>query len=524
MDSIPFGFVGLLVYECAIERHQALRPLQKRAVGLERLVEVGLVDDLPRGVHIEHRYAAVDDVHAIFRQDVGDGAAASNIDLAQFSCLKCGITLLHDGTNAGHVFGIGIVGSAFAAAAGELVEHHTATEIRCVLRLERACVGRIEACRHVAGKHAGVCQAAAQRQIARLSCKVHDFGDGVLEEHGGHTRGADTANLLFVNEDAHARLLQVACFELGDQAGVGAYAVVVAVADHHGFVEAAVACGACGNHFEFAREEVSLRHIVFFGEDGQQQRLDGFFFRQLIQLVGLGAGCPLMRVGGFCWPASNEDIEVFAFDHFGRLFLQLVLSEVHQQIGDAEHGVAFVFAHVHLDDAAVFLGDYAMDGQGKRDPLVFLDAAVIMRVKQRESARFIQRVLLDVQAGAVNVGAEDIEALLHGAAADLCQDDRLAETVGVHFIACFEHGACRSRFVDGDIACRAGHGHGRGCAFAFGLVFGDERLVIGGEGLDFRKVGFVVGKPRVSMFHDASFSRLDPGAPLRRAVALGRDC
>ena len=153
-----------------------------------------------------------------------------------------------------------------------------------------------------------------------------------------------------------------------------------------------------------------------------------------------------------------------------------------------------------------------MDGQGQRDPLVFLDAAVIVRVKQRESARFIQRVLLDVQAGAVNVSAKDVQAFFHGAAADLRQDDRLAEAFGVHFIARFEYGACRSRFVDGDIACRAGHGDGRGCAFAFGFVFGDERLVIGGEGLDFRKVGFVVRKPRVSMFHDASFSRLNPGA------------
>ena len=219
-----------------------------------------------------------------------------------------------------------------------------------------------------------------------------------------------------------------------------------------------------------------------------------------------------MRIGGFCGTASDEDVEIFAFNHFGRLFLKLVLCQVHQQVGDAEHGVTFVFAHVHLDDAAVFLGDYAMDGQGQRDPLVFLDAAVIVRVKQRESARFIQRVLLDVQAGAVNVSAKDVQAFFHGAAADLRQDDRLAEAFGVHFIARFEYGACRSRFVDGDIACRAGHGDGRGCAFAFGFVFGDERLVIGGEGLDFRKVGFVVRKPRVSMFHDASFSRLNPGA------------
>ena len=86
----------------------------------------------------------------------------------------------------------------------------------------------------------------------------------------------------------------------------------------------------------------------------------------------------------------------------------MVVGEVNEQVSDAEHGVACVFAHVHALNAAVFFRDNAMNGERQRDPLVLLDAAVVMRVEQREIARFVERVLLDIQTRAVDVRAQNV--------------------------------------------------------------------------------------------------------------------
>ena len=55
-----------------------------------------------------------------------------------------------------------------------------------------------------------------------------------------------------------------------------------------------------------------------------------------------------------------------------------------------------------------FFRDNAVNGERQRDPLVLLDAAVVMRVEQRQIARFVERVLLDVQTRAVDVRAQNV--------------------------------------------------------------------------------------------------------------------
>ena len=88
--------------------------------------------------------------------------------------------------------------------------------------------------------------------------------------------------------------------------------------------------------------------------------------------------------------------------------MHLIVGEVNEQVSDAKHGVARVFAHVHALNAAVFFRDNAVNGERQRDPLVLLDAAVVMRVEQRQITRFIERVLLDVQTRAVDVRAQNV--------------------------------------------------------------------------------------------------------------------
>ena len=56
---------------------------------------------------------------------------------------------------------------------------------------------------------------------------------------------------------------------------------------------------------------------------------------------------------GFLGAVPHEQIEVFALDHGGALLLHLGATEMRQQIGHAEHGVALILADepaAHLDD------------------------------------------------------------------------------------------------------------------------------------------------------------------------------
>ena len=111
------------------------------------------------------------------------------------------------------------------------------------------------------------------------------------------------------------------------------------------------------------------------------------------------------RLGAVEAPASagqravaHEDVQVLALHHLVGLLRHLLAGQVDQQVGDAEHRIVRVVAHLGVHHGAVFLRDHAVQRQRQRDPLVVLDAAVIMRIEQREPVRLVQRVLLEVEA------------------------------------------------------------------------------------------------------------------------------
>ena len=78
---------------------------------------------------------------------------------------------------------------------------------------------------------------------------------------------------------------------------------------------------------------------------------------------------------------------------------------MNEQVRYAENGIALIVAHVYVHDRAVLLGDDAVHGKRERDPLIVLDAAVVVRVEKRETVALVERVLLQVEAGAVDVRA-----------------------------------------------------------------------------------------------------------------------
>ena len=163
-----------------------------------------------------------------------------------------------------------------------------------------------------------------------------------------------------------------------------------------------------------------------------------------------------------------------------------------QQVSHAEHGVARVLADGHRHHRAVGLRHHAVQCKRQCHPLVVLDAAVIVRVEQREAARLV-------------VCAEDVHAVGKRLGAQLHEDDRLAVRGRPHLVARLERAPFAHRLVKRLVARFLGKRDRRRRAFAFGLVFGDEVDVAARQRIDRGKVLLAVLLPRHVAFHKPSF-------------------
>ena len=119
--------------------------------------------------------------------------------------------------------------------------------------------------------------------------------------------------------------------------------------------------------------------------------------------------------------------------------------------------------------------------QGQRDgrPLVLLDTAVVVGIEIGHVAVLIDRVGLEIETGAVDVGGGDGHAVGDGTGTDDGEQQRLAAVVGVHLVARLEGlGA-----VKGDKALRLGQLDGLGDGLALGLGSAEEGGVSGAVGI-----------------------------------------
>ena len=141
-----------------------------------------------------------------------------------------------------------------------------------------------------------------------------------------------------------------------------------------------------------------------------------------------------------------------------------------QKIGYAEHGIAFVVAHVHLDHGAVGLDHHAVQCKWQRDPLIRLDAAVVVRVQKREAVGLCKRILLEVKARRVDVRAENVQALRERLLPDVREHERLAMGERPHLVACRECAPIADRLVERAVAALLGLRDDRCGACALRLV------------------------------------------------------
>ena len=177
---------------------------------------------------------------------------------------------------------------------------------------------------------------------------------------------------------------------------------------------------------------------------------------------------------------------------------------MNEQVRHAEHGVFRVFADLHVHNAAVLLRHHAVQRQRDGDPLIVLDAAVIVRVQEGEIVGLVQRVLLHVQARAVDVRAQDVHALGERAGAQLHQNDGLAAHGCPHLVAWSKFATCGDSVVQAFVARGLGAADGRSGKLALGFVLGNEIDVACTKLLKLGKLVFVVALPRRLAFHTRS--------------------
>ena len=172
-----------------------------------------------------------------------------------------------------------------------------------------------------------------------------------------------------------------------------------------------------------------------------------------------------------------------------------------QQVGNAHHRIVVVLADDDVHQGAVLLGHHAVQRQGPGHPLVFLHAAVIMGVGVGDVVVLIEGVLLDVNAGGVDVGPDDVEAVFQGLFAHVEQHDRFTHVQIIQFVAGLDFAARRDGFLQIGIARFLRQADGLGGTFPLGLARVQISLVIfrrffhGQQGL------FIVFFPCVWTFH-----------------------
>ena len=136
-----------------------------------------------------------------------------------------------------------------------------------------------------------------------------------------------------------------------------------------------------------------------------------------------------------------------------------------------------------------------------------LDAAVVVSVEEGEAVVLVYRILLQVQAGAVDVSAQDIQARLERLGADMSQNERLAVHTSPYFAARFERAALANHILKRFIARSFCLLNGGRKATALSFVVRDVVDIAGSQTVELFKLVGVVAFPCVLAFQENHLSR-----------------
>ena len=207
---------------------------------------------------------------------------------------------------------------------------------------------------------------------------------------------------------------------------------------------------------QLCRQEIGLHDAVFLIEQPDDIKLD--LFARLVVLKRA---------------AADQHIQLLALQPVLERPFHLFRGQVRQKVGHCEHRVAVVLANCAGDCLTVLLDDDAVQRQRDRAPLIFFDAAVIVRFEKRDLRLLIQRVRLEVQARRIDVACHDAHTVGQRPCAERRQDQRLAAVVVINTVA---RTVCGLR-IKGRIARLARFFYNPGYRFTFHFTRVKKRLV-----------------------------------------------
>ena len=468
-------------------------------------------------MHRQYRNAAVNNVHAIQCKDVSDGSAAADVYLAKLCGLGNNALLAENITKMRDELSVGIVGAALSAGARKLVEDHSASKEGRILLIEALAPVRIKGRGYIAGEHVRVCKAAAKLELCVLTAKVHDLSQCIFKIMRLHSGCADRSDLLLVYQKADTGTLRCSVLPVEfpvqncAEGGICTNPVIMSVAKDHAAVKACVSCRTCGNDFQLCGLKIILLDAVHLFQNGEKRILDSLLRKLLLLFPGLGLRINDDRL------IANDEVKRLTLNDLGRLLLHLILCEVNQKIGNKEYGIVCILTNVQDNRLAVLFYDHAVNGKRSCDKLILLDAAVVMGIKISVAALLIQRVLLDIHAGAVNVCAQNIDALLHGTRPEAEQHHRLIHPGHVYLVAGLKLFPILLCLLDGTgelyVSGILRRIHKGVHALSFRLVLGNEPAIILRKGKTALLSLQIIGIPHIYSFHFFApfFTRLSRG-------------
>ena len=421
-------------------------------------------------MHGDHGNAQIHGLDVVLGDELGHGAAAALIGLAQLAGLPDHAVLGHDPSHPRHELGGGIVGAALTAVTRVLGHGHAAVEESGVAALVDLGKVGVEASRHVGGQALGI--GLDGGEVTAQSGR--DLGDQIGQQLALHARVALGADLLLVRQDDHGGVDGIIGAEQSGDGGVGADAVIVTVRADEGAIQTHVAGLAGGNGGQIRGEKILLGDAVLLVEQSQHVQTDGIAALK----TGVGTG-------------AHQQVQTLGGEGGAQRLGGLILGQMGEQIVDVDDGVGGILTDADVDHGAVLLHHHAVESQGNRHPLVLADTAVVVGLEEGHAAVLVERGLLDVDAGHVHVGGHDADTVVDGLATDTEQVQVAAAVVVVVFPADLQgHTQCV-----GNVALLFGHldGHGHGLPLGLGgIQVGHVAGSIIVSGLDGGLVGLLV--------------------------------
>ena len=194
--------------------------------------------------------------------------------------------------------------------------------------------------------------------------------------------------------------------DLCPEGRICAYPVILPVAQDHTPVKSRVSGFSCGNDLQFSRFKICLLNAVVVLKDLQDAVLHSVLIAIILFPAGLSV--PVDQNG----LVPDDHIEHLSLHNCGSGFLHLLLREMDEEVRDEKDRIVFVLADPDNDRLTALLDDHAMDRQRQCDIVIFLDPAVIMGVEIGDAGVLIQRILLHIKSGRIDMRAENVQAVL----------------------------------------------------------------------------------------------------------------